>query len=75
LDKWTRFWKRNVTATLGAKEGTLWQTDFWDTQLRSGDSYAAKWEYVMNNPVRAGLVARSSDWRYQGELNVLRWRE
>ena len=32
-----------------------------------------KWEYVVRNPVRAGLVNRREDWPFQGELNVLRW--
>jgi hypothetical protein len=50
-----------------------WQTDHWDTRLRSGESYDAKWEYVRNNPVRAGLVKTADEWPYQGELNVLPW--
>ena len=51
----------------------LWQRHSWDTQLRRGENYDEKWEYVLQNPVRAGLVARTEDWRYQGELNILRW--
>jgi putative transposase len=70
---WVRFWKAEVCKVTGAAEGTLWQTDFWDVQLRHGDNYAAKWEYVRNNPVRAGLVAKPEDWPYQGEMNILRW--
>jgi len=53
----------------------LWQKNFWDTQLRQGNSYAAKWDYVRNNPVRHNLVTRVEDWLYQGELNVLRWHD
>ena len=53
----------------------LWQRDCWDRQLRTGESYAQKWEYVRNNPVRKGLVANADDWLYQGELNVLEWNE
>jgi len=29
----------------------------------------------VENPVKAGLVARWEGWPYQGELNVLRWHE
>jgi len=47
--------------------------DFWDTQLRKGENYDEKWQYVLENPVRAGLVKHSEDWPYQGELNVLEW--
>jgi putative transposase len=75
LGNWMRFWKCEVCKATAAEEGTLWQRDFWDTQLRQADSYAAKWEYVRNNPVRAGLVSRAEDWPHQGELNVLRWRD
>lgn len=75
LDRWVRFWKAVISRSLDAPEGTLWQTDFWDTQLRCGDSYQRKWDYVRNNPVRTGLVKQAADWPYQGELNVLRRRE
>jgi hypothetical protein len=47
--------------------------DSWDTQLRRHESYDSKWEYVINNPVRAGLVKEPDDWPFQGALNVLRW--
>ena len=30
---------------------------------------------VAENPVRAGLVLKSSDWPYQGELKVLEWHD
>lgn len=75
LGNWIRFWKAAVSKALGAAEGTFWQTDFWDTQLRQHESYAAKWEYVRNNPARAGLVSTTEDWPYQGEMNLLRWHD
>ena len=53
----------------------LFQRDCWDRQLRTGESYAHKWEYVRNNPVRKGLVANADDWPYQGQINVLEWHE
>lgn len=53
----------------------LFQSDCWDRQLRTGDSYAQKWEYVRNNPVRKGLVGHAEDWPFQGEMNVLEWHE
>jgi REP element-mobilizing transposase RayT len=53
----------------------IWQRDFWDTQLRRGDSYSEKWEYVRNNPVRAGLVEKAEAWPFSGEMNFLRWTE
>ena len=53
----------------------LFQRDCWDRQLRTGESYAQKWEYVRNNPVRKGLVAHADEWPYQGQMNVLEWHE
>lgn len=50
-----------------------WQSDCWDTQMRCGEQYRKKWEYVRQNPVRAGLVQRAEDWPWQGELSVLKW--
>jgi REP element-mobilizing transposase RayT len=53
----------------------LWEQDCWDTQLRRGENYSAKWEYVRRNPVRAGLCARPEEWPFQGEMKVLRWHD
>lgn len=50
-----------------------WQEGFFDHLLRRDESYAAKWEYVRQNPIRKGLCARQEDWPYQGEVNELIW--
>ena len=53
----------------------LFQMQCWDTQIRTGDHYARKWEYTRNNPVRKSLVSATDDWPYQGEINVLEWHD
>jgi len=63
---------RHISQQL-SRELSLWQRHFWDTQLRRGESYGEKWQYVLENPVRAGFVKQSQDWPYQGELNTLTW--
>lgn len=73
LERWMRFWKSEATRNTGKPSGTVWQRHHWDRQLRSGESYTDKWEYVRSNPVRHGLIANADDWPYQGELNVLQW--
>lgn len=73
LMPWVRYWKSTVAKATTAGAGSLWEKNFWDTQLRRGDNYSAKWEYVRNNPVRHRLVSRPDDWPHQGELNLLRW--
>jgi REP element-mobilizing transposase RayT len=51
-----RGWKRWTARTLSVS----WQRDFFEHRLRSEDSAREKVDYVLQNPVRAGLVA---DWR------------
>jgi putative transposase len=56
------------TATLSRAEGQLWEEGFFDHVLRSNESYSQKWNYVCENPLRAGLVKSAADWPYQGEI-------
>jgi len=74
LKQWVRYWKNAASKKWPhPEEHPLWRRDFWDTQLRRHESYDAKWDYVIQNPVRARLVDESKEWPFQGELNVLRW--
>jgi len=76
LKKWITFWKTMVSREWpNPLEQPIWQSDFWDTQLRKGDSYGEKWHYVRNNPVRAGLVERVDDWPHQGTIQALFWHD
>jgi len=49
----------------------IWQRGFFDHVLRNTESYSQKWEYVRNNPVRAGLVTDPGDWPFFGEIAPL----
>lgn len=73
LAGWIRHWRTAYTRSTGSIPGSVWHRDYWDVQLRRHESYTTKWQYVSENPVRAGLAALSDDWPYQGELNVLSW--
>ncbi len=46
-----------------------WQTGFFDRVLRSDESESEKWDYICQNPVRAGLVATAESWPYAGEID------
>ena len=50
-----------------------WQEGFFDHLLRSGESYAEKWDYVRMNPVRAGLCRDAGEWPYHGEIVAIRY--
>jgi len=44
--------------------GIEWQEGFFDHRIRSSESAEEKRQYILMNPVRAGLVARPDDWPY-----------
>ena len=74
LLQWVSFWKsRSAQHWPRPNDKPVWQRHFWDTQLRRGESYDQKWDYVLQNPLRAGLAECVDDWPFQGELNILRW--
>lgn len=49
-------------------DGYVWQEEFFDHLLRSHESYSEKWNYVEQNPVRAGLVKDAANWPYKGYI-------
>jgi putative transposase len=55
-------------AMLSRAKGQVWQEGFFDHLLRTDESYSQRWNYVRENPVRAGLVKSAADWPYQGEI-------
>ena len=74
--KWMTFWKTKVALSFPTEHvRPLWQRQCWDTQLRQGESFEEKCRYMVNNPVRKGLVSKAEDWPYQGVLNVFDWHE
>ncbi|HTL66395.1 MAG TPA: hypothetical protein VL200_01915 [Lacunisphaera sp.] len=75
LTAWVRYWKGLAAKLAVTGAGSLWEKNFWDTQLRQSESYAARWEYVRLNPVRHGLVTDPGAWPFQGELDHLPWHD
>ena len=69
LSSWISGLRRAMSVAL--RSPGLWQPGFFDHVLRSDESYAEKWNYVRENPVRAGLVQTADDWPYQGEIVVI----
>jgi putative transposase len=79
LGAWVKGLKRELDRVLlstghrpvarpGQKLCSFWQPGFNDHLLRSDETYTQKWEYVFQNPVRGGLIARAQDWPYSGEI-------
>jgi len=52
--------------------GRLWQRDYYDHVLREDDEDAAVIAYIVNNPLRAGLVKSPLDYPFWGSLTWTR---
>lgn len=75
LSAFMRDWKKWTARQLiehRLASAPFWQPEFFDHVLRSAKSYSEKWDYVRENPVRAGLVTEADKWPYQGECGTLR---
>jgi putative transposase len=75
IGAWKSWTSRRVRALGGPRSATaataLWQREFFDHVLRSNESYSEKWNYIFDNPVRAGLVSTVQNWKYAGEIETL----
>ena len=46
------------------RKGRIWQEESFDYALRKEEGAAQKLDYILHNPVRAGLVARLEEYRW-----------
>lgn len=66
-------WKQRVGFSWSRRSGEqLWQKGYWERVLRSGDDEIAIARYIVENPVRAGLVSdpRSYPWLGSTEYSL-----
>jgi putative transposase len=70
LGAWIGMLKRSVNKAIRpvGSSDPIWQRGFFDHVMRSADSYSQKWDYVRDNPVRAGLAKSADGWPYSGEI-------
>lgn len=52
---------RQANLVLG-REGTFWQDESYDRVIRDNDEYIRILNYILENPVRVGLVGHWDDW-------------
>jgi putative transposase len=78
MGEWHKMWKgvsaRYLIRELGVS-APFWQQDTFDHILRSRESYEEKWNYVRENPVRAGLCGRADEWLWQGEIHAITMKD
>ena len=51
-------------------QGAFWQPSFWDHFVRRDEDLRRVIEYVLDNPVRAGLVTSAQEYPFSGSLAV-----
>ncbi len=68
LGEWVKGLKRCMEAAYSGPAKRIWQPGFFDHLLRHDESYAQKWAYVVQNPIRKGLATSVDGWPFQGSV-------
>jgi putative transposase len=71
-----RAWKgasANAVNKLLARNGTLWQREYWDRYVRDEDHFRKAQHYIEWNAVKAGLVKTPPDWPFGSANPKWRW--
>ena len=66
LGELTKAWKGASACRINrilARAGQLWQEDYWDRYIRDEEHFRKARRYIEANPVKAGLVNMSAEWR------------
>jgi REP element-mobilizing transposase RayT len=73
VSAWMKSLKNTISKTLNSAtlSGPHWQKGFFDHVIRSSESYEQKWNYVRENPARAGLVLMAEEWPFAGEITSI----
>jgi REP element-mobilizing transposase RayT len=76
LSNWAKSFKNTLSRVWRERQVAAphWQKGIFDHLLRSDQSATEKWNYVRQNPVRAGLVEHAEDWQFAGEIFPLEYR-
>ncbi|MDD2332136.1 MAG: transposase [Candidatus Cloacimonetes bacterium] len=61
---------RSINSALG-RSGKLWMEESYDRMVRNEKEYERTANYILNNPVKAGLVEKPEEWAYSYHNNGL----
>ena len=71
FQEFVRVWKQRTAFAAKRDRGiTLWQRGYYEHVLRSDESTEQKARYLLENPVRARLVASPQDYPWIGSLTT-----
>ena len=72
VEHWVAYWKDRFAK--GHSQRTwVWQRGVFHHRVRSIQEYREKWTYMMENPVRKGLVTQWEDWPWRGRVHEFSW--
>jgi putative transposase len=60
--------KQRTGYWLSQNSSVIWQSDFYDHIIRRDESFANQIRYIVNNPVRRGLVENWEDYPFTGSI-------
>ncbi|MDR0381613.1 MAG: transposase [Oscillospiraceae bacterium] len=63
VHSWKSFTANRANAILG-RSGSFWMPDYFDRYIRDERHFNIVRNYIRNNPVKAGLVKKQSDWEW-----------
>lgn len=78
LADYVRLLRQTITINLRAaglvgEQEHVWQPGFFDRLLRTAERHSRAWEYLLENPMEAGLAPAPDAWPYQGEIVAIRF--
>jgi REP element-mobilizing transposase RayT len=63
LQSLKRYTARQANKILG-RQGAFWQDESYDRVIRDNEEYIRTVDYVLENPVKSGLVTQWDEWRW-----------
>jgi hypothetical protein len=72
MQMWKSVSSRQLAAALNITL-SVWQPEYFDRLSSVARKYGQKWNYVEQNPLRAGLIKEDEEWPYSGSLFDLVW--
>ena len=70
IQTWKSFTAKEANKHLNRK-GAFWMPDYFDRYIRDEQHYRAAIEYIVQNPVKAGLVDEPAQWPWAGVIDML----
>ncbi|MBK9973941.1 MAG: transposase [Planctomycetes bacterium] len=72
---WKKFTARRIldsagksSLVIGPVPKPVWHREYWDRYIRNERHFRTVVDYIHNNPVKAGLVARPQDWPWSSAV-------